>query len=50
MNQPRKALPCTCTDTVALNYSSDRAEEPLALAHDALSSYVVPVKIRGKQD
>jgi hypothetical protein len=42
-------LPRTCTDTVALNDSSDRAEKPLAPAHDALSCDVVPVKIRENQ-
>ena len=42
-------LPRTCTDTVALNDSSDRAEKPLAPAHDALSCDVVQVKIPDHQ-
>jgi hypothetical protein len=49
VNLPLKTLPYTCTDTVALNDSSDRVEEPLAPAHDALSCDVVPVKISDNQ-
>ena len=49
MNLPLKTLPYTCTDTVALNDSSDRVEEPLAPAHDALRWDVVPVKIPENQ-
>jgi hypothetical protein len=42
-------LPRTCTDTVALNDSSDRAKKPLVPPHDALICDVVPVKIRENQ-